>query len=183
MPQEGNTVRKTLKLISILILGLAAGVLWGCGHETHQGQDQTATGTDVGQVLPGFTLEEVDGGQLSLADLRGRAVLLDFWDTWCPPCRKALPHLQELSQEHQDGLQVVGIALGQEGQAKVKSFIAARGFTFPFVYGNVEVFQKFGIQSLPTTMLLDKDGVIVKKWIGGYPKGAYEEEIVKLLGE
>ncbi len=181
-------VHKTWKLISMLILALAAGVLWGCSHESRDAGQQTTTsgaeqGFKVGQVAPPFTLDQVSGGRLSLDDLRGKAVLLDFWDTWCPPCRRAMPHLQELSQEYQDQLVVVGVALGQEGAAKVKSFIEQRGFTFPFVYGNVEVFQKFGVQSLPTTLLLDKDGVIVKKWVGGYPKGAYQEEIVKLLGE
>ena len=181
-------MHKTWKLIAMLILALAAGVLWGCSHESHDAQEQAPTsgvlqGFNVGQVAPSFTLDQVGGGSLSLEDLRGKAVLLDFWDTWCPPCRRAMPHLQELSREHQDKLVVVGVALGQEGAAKVKSFIAQRGFTFPFVYGNVAVFQRFGVQSLPTTMLLDKDGVIVKKWIGGYPKSAYQEEIVKLLGE
>ncbi len=183
-------MRVISKYLLLLTLALAAGVLWGCSHKANDSQAGTAavieeegTGIKVGEIAPGFSLETVAGGHLNSSDLRGQVVLLDFWDTWCPPCRKALPHLQEISVEHTTGFKVVGVALGQEGAAKVKAFVNDRGFTFPFVYGNVEIFQKFGAQSLPTTLLLDKDGVIRKRWVGGYPKVDYAKEVVKLLAE
>ncbi len=176
------------KFALMVLLALGMGVVWGCEHENsaQQAQQSTASvagiGFAVGQVAPSFKLERVDGGRLASSDLSGKVVLLDFWDTWCPPCRKALPHLQEISEEYPDGFEVVGVALGQEGPAKVKSFIAGGGFSFPFVQGNGELFQKFGVQSLPTTFLLDKEGVIRKRWVGGYPKVEYEKAVKELLG-
>jgi len=168
----------------MLALGVVA--LAGCGSSDDSAQKTSAPSVEVGvnegQAAPTFSLERVDGGQLDLADLRGKTVLLDFWDTWCPPCRKALPHLEEISREHPEDFVVVGVALGQRGRTTVQAFVDKGGFSFPFVFGNVDVFGKFGVQGLPTTFLLDKDGVIRKKWVGGYPKAAYEQEITKVLG-
>jgi len=163
---------------SLLII-LAFG-LWsypGCGSRAQV----VDVGSEVGQTAPAFSLERVDGGRLDLKELRGKTVLVDFWDTWCPPCRRALPHLEELSREHSRDFVVVGVSLGQEGPSKVKAYVEKGGFTFPFVFGDADVFQKFGVQNLPTTFLLDANGVIRNKWVGGYPKGAYEQEIFKLL--
>ncbi len=179
-------MRSIMKYALLLVLALGAGVIWGCSNQAHDDhssdvESQAGTGYEVGQVAPSFSLERVGGDQLDLADLRGDVVLLDFWDTWCPPCRKALPHLQEISTEYTDGFTVVGVALGQEGAAKVDAFVSSRGFTFPFVRGNVAVFQKFGVQSLPTTLLIDKDGVIRKRWVGGYPKAEYEKAVMELI--
>lgn len=176
----------------MMTLILTAAVLGGCGgNSAHNDDGQAAegstgatgveVGTSPGKAAPDFSLVKVAGGELDLADLRGQVVLLDFWDTWCPPCRRALPHLQELSVENPDGFVVVGVALGNEGAAKVKAYVENNGFTFPMLYGGQDVFVRFGVQSLPTTFLLDGDGVIRHKWIGGQPKVEYEREIKKLL--
>lgn len=180
-------MRIATRLSLLIILAFGVWAYPGCGsREGDAGDGASSSGAAgvgfmVGQAAPDFSLDRVAGGRLDLKELRGKTVLVDFWDTWCPPCRRALPHLEELSREHSRDFVVVGVSLGQEGSAKVKAYVEKGGFTFPFVFGDADVFQKFGVQNLPTTFLLDADGVIRKKWVGGYPRGAYEQEILKLL--
>ena len=169
----------TAQRIPLLVLSLLAlAVLAACGGAPE-------TGSQVGNLAPEFDLERIDGGRLVLSELRGKAVLIDFWDTWCPPCREAMPHLQELSVEHAGELEVVGVAFGRDGKAAVAQFATARGLTFPIVlidseyrtaadYGN--------IQSIPTTVLVDKEGVIRQVWQGGQTKEEYARGLESVLG-
>lgn len=160
------------------LLGLLLLVATGCGSSPE-------TGFQVGSQAPEFNLERMDGGQLALSELRGKAVLIDFWDTWCPPCREAMPHLQALSVEHAGDVEVVGIAIGRDGKAAVAQFVGQRGLTFPVVlmdaayktaadYGN--------IQSIPTTVLVDRDGIIRRIWVGGQSKQEYAKGLKEVLG-
>ena len=138
-----------------------------------------------GSPAPDFTLKNLDGSNLQLSSLRGKAVIVDFWDTWCPPCRKAMPHLQELSVEYSDELVVVGVALGREGEDKVRKFTQDRGLTFEMVMFNndPQLIKNFGgIPSIPTTFLIDGDGVIREKWVGGFGKAEYERALKAVLG-
>jgi peroxiredoxin len=163
-------------------------LLAGCGSGDENGGQAAAgagVGGEVGDLAPDFELERVAGGTLTLSSLRGKTVILDFWDTWCPPCRKALPDLQELSEKYADDLVVVGLAMAQEGEDKVRSFVRERGLTFEMVLFDQDpaLIQAFGgIQSIPTTFLIDPEGVIRHRWIGAAPKAAYEAQVKKVLG-
>ena len=153
-------------------------LITGCG-------ESPGVGAAVGNLAPEFDLERIDGGQLKLSDLRGQAVLIDFWDTWCPPCREAMPHLQALSVEYENELEVVGVAIGRDGKAAVAKFVQDRGLTFPVVLidEQYQTAQDFGgIQSIPTTILVDGKGVIRHVWVGGQSKHAYEQVIKQVLG-
>lgn len=172
---------------SIFLFAALLLVAPGCGSGDDNQADtgspgNSAVGTDVGQLAPDFTLTGLDGESLTLSDLRGKTVLLDFWDTWCPPCREALPHLQDISAEYPEDVVVVGIAAGQEGEAKVRSFVGTRGLTFPMAVGSPQVFQDYRVSSLPTTYLVDGRGVVRKKWIGGHSKAEYEGMIRQVVG-
>lgn len=160
------------------LVGLLLLVAAGCGSAPE-------TGSQVGNQAPEFNLELVDGGQLALSELRGKAVLIDFWDTWCPPCREAMPHLQALSVEHDGDLEVVGIAIGRDGKAAVAKFVAQKGLTFPVVLmdGAYKTASDYGnIQSIPTTVLVDRDGVIRRVWVGGQSKQEYAKGLQEVLG-
>jgi peroxiredoxin len=171
----------------ILLLAVSAVLLLagcGSGDRAEQAAAGGGVGGDVGDLAPDFTLERVAGGSLTLSSLRGKTVILDFWDTWCPPCRKALPDLQELSETYADDLVVVGLAMAQEGEAKVRQFTRERGLTFEMVLYDQDpaLIQAFGgIQSIPTTFLIGPDGVIRYKWIGAAPKAAYETQVRRVL--
>lgn len=187
----GVTILRTTTLAAAVLLYLMAGCSGGDEHSAvdNDGGGQTsgavAVGSDPGDRAPDFLLRRVDGGNLSLSSLKGKAVILDFWDTWCPPCRRALPHLQELSEIYADELVVVGVALAQEGEAKVRSFINDRDLTFEMVLFNqdIKLARDFGgLQSLPTTFLIDAEGVIRAKWIGAVDKSTYEKAVRDVIG-
>lgn len=119
---------------------------------------------------PNFSLEDRDGRRVSLSDLRGQPVLLDFWATWCGPCRRSMPALEQLHRKYKaQGLQVVGINI--EGRGKVQlDYLAAGGYTFPVLFssGNWEspVARSYGVSSIPRSFLIDGQGNIV---FAGHP--------------
>lgn len=160
-----------------------ASMAAGSSQEDTKGP-HVAVGSDVGDTAPDFTLDRLNGNKLSLSDFEGKTVLVDFWDTWCPPCRRAMPHLQELSVTYGDDLVVIGVAYGREGQAKVESYVAKNNLTFEMVIldESSSILQDFGgIQSLPTTFLIDSDGIIRNRWVGGLDKMTYEKAVVAAI--
>ncbi len=163
--------------VALVVVGLA---LTGCRAAA---ATKTAGGRE-GAALPGVTLTTLDGRTVDLAAQRGKVVIVDFWDTWCGPCLRALPHLQELGRAHPDSLVVVAVALGQEGEAKVRSVVARQGLTFAvaLVGAQPDLTPAFGaIDQLPTTFLVGPDGVIRRRWIGSQSLETYERAVAGLL--
>ena len=188
--------RKTVLYASMMIIALGMFAFSSCGSDADNSESVGGnTGSDVqaaapapaskGSQAPDFTLKRIEGGELQLSSLRGKAVVVDFWDTWCPPCIKALPHLQELSETYSDDLVVVGVAMGREGEEKVRAFVKKHGLTFTMVLfdNDPQLISDFGgIQSIPTTFLIDGDGVIREKWVGAFGKAEYERAIRSVIG-
>lgn len=132
-------------------------------------------------MAPAFTLFDISGKPVSLADFRGKVVVLDFWATWCPPCRREIPDFIRLQNEYGSrGLQIVGLALDEP--EKVQAFAAQNGMNYPVLLGTDDVSMKYGgIESIPTTFIIDRQGRIVNKFVGFRTKAEFEEEIKKLL--
>lgn len=130
-----------------------------------------------------FNLPTTDGKQLKLSDYKGKVVILDFWATWCPPCRKGIPDLVELKKKYgSKGVEIIGISVDQETKPDVVPFIKEYGINYPIVYGNTNVYQQYGgIRAIPTSFIIDKEGKIVASYEGLISKAAYEEHIKKLL--
>lgn len=177
----------------IILLIFLLGQIAGCGSESTTGEsaergsdgEQNLVKIGKGSRVPDFTLERVEGGTLEFASLRGKTVLVDFWDTWCGPCKYAMPHLQALSETYAEDLVVVGIAFGREGRGKVQAFIRDRGLSFEMLMADPDykIVENFGgISSLPTTFLIDGDGVIIEKWIGAESLATYDKGIRMALG-
>ncbi len=121
---------------------------------------------------PAFpTLPLLSGGTFSLDDYRGRMVLLNFWATWCAPCREEIPDLIALRNEFSDqGFEVIGIAMDLEGRDVVAPFAAQFGIPYPIVLGTQEAADAVGgILGLPTSLLLDADGNLVRRFSGLFP--------------
>lgn len=136
-----------------------------------------------GKKAPDFTLTDLEGDRFTFSSTRGKVVILDFWATWCPPCRMEIPHFQELYEEYGDsGLEIVGVALDKGGASTVGPFAREMGITYPVVMGNTEVASLYGgVRAIPTTFIIDRDGVIVSKAVGYRDKAFFEEIIKELL--
>lgn len=132
---------------------------------------------------PAWTLRDVDGKSVSSADFKGKVVVLDFWATWCGPCRMEIPGFVELQKAYGNkGLAVVGVSLDKEGGRAVKPFMKQFGINYSVVLGDEKIIRDYGgIEGIPTTFVIDRQGRIVSKHIGYVDKTQFEREITRLL--
>ncbi len=137
-------------------------------------------------VVPDFELPTVDGGTFRLADHRGQVLLLDFWATWCPPCRAAIPHLNELQRKYRDaGLVVVGMNLDQDPD-ELARFLERTTFNYPVARVDEATRNLFGgVPSIPLAVLIDRKGRVRKKIMGFSTEIAEQTErrVADLLAE
>ena len=126
------------------------------------------------------------GDELTLTKYQGKVVVLDFWATWCPPCRKGIPDLIQLQNEY-DQVVVIGISLdavtrGGATMNDVVPFMKKMGINYPIVKGDMNVIQQYGgVQSIPTSFIIDRRGFVIARHIGLAPLETYKEEIEKAL--
>ncbi len=155
-----------LTLLCVLSLSCTRGKKTDVVAKTTKPAVATGQNGLEGRPAPEFSLKDLDGGQVALADLRGKTVLLDFWATWCPPCRRAMPHIQKVHEEYQSlGLVVLGI--NYESPDKPRSFIGKHGYTFTTLSDpGRKVTDAYGVASIPTTVIIDGEGTVVKYTIG-----------------
>jgi thiol-disulfide isomerase/thioredoxin len=133
-------------------------------------------------LAPDFSLPQLDGQPLRLSSYRGKVVLLDFWATWCVPCREEIPHFIDLQQKYRDrGLQVIGIAM-DDGPEPVRTFYQQFHMNYPVVMGTAKTGELYGgVLGLPIAFVIDGEGRIQAKHIGGASPALIEKEIMGLL--
>jgi thiol-disulfide isomerase/thioredoxin len=172
---------------SLLLLSLATVGLTGCNVHTASPPQPKETAPAVGEIgsrLPDFSVTDLQGGQISSADLRGKVVLIDFWATWCQPCKKEMPGYQKLLDRYSpQGFVVIGFKFDtmQDTEDPVR-FARKIGVHYPLALASDELKAKFGgIEGLPTTMLYDRSGVLREKIIGFEYTSTVEEELKPLL--
>lgn len=149
-------------------------------------QVQAALGAGAGDsVAPSFQLRALDGEPLSLEQYRGQVVLVNFWATWCPPCRIEMPGFQQVYEDRRDeGFVVLGISTDQAGERVVRDFLAERGITYPVAMATGQVVRDFGgIRALPTSFLIDRDGRIRQEVKGYFAEPALRMAVGHLLEE
>lgn len=133
--------------------------------------------------LPDLSLSTVTGGKWNLHEQRGRVVLLNFWATWCAPCRTEVPYLVRLYSKYKgNGLEVVGIAIDSENKEQINGFIKEFKVNYPVllaVSGSALSQQK----AVPMSLLIDEKGVLVKKYIGAIKESVFEKDIKVLLSK
>lgn len=132
---------------------------------------------------PAFKVNTIDGKPLSLADYKSKVILLNFWATWCGPCRSEIPDLVELQNKYKDQLQVIGLVVDDDDEDGVKKFAANFGINYPIAMANDALRMEYGgIPALPTSFVLDGEGRVVQKHEGLRDPVLYEVEIRSLLG-
>lgn len=117
-------------------------------------------------AAPAFVLPDLQGRPVALDSFRGRPTLLNFWATWCPPCRAEMPDLQALSDARDGCLTVVGIAVGSGGIDEVGEFVRQRGLRYPILIGNDQVAADYAVRTIPRSILLDSSGNETAHWDG-----------------
>jgi thiol-disulfide isomerase/thioredoxin len=135
------------------------------------------------QKAPDFTLLTLNGEEVKLTDYKDKIVILDFWATWCGPCRRGIPDLVSIQNEYKDDVVVIGISLDQPStQRNIKPFIEHFDINYPIVLGTLDVVVAYGnIQAIPTSFIIDKKRNIVKKHVGLVPKETIVKDINFLL--
>jgi thiol-disulfide isomerase/thioredoxin len=133
---------------------------------------------------PAFNVRTLEGKPLRLADLKNKPVILDFWATWCGPCRASMPHLSSMQSRYEkQGLSVVGMSVDDGGPQNVKKFASQLGVKFTLAMANDEILDAYGpIRSIPTTFFINRKGDIVRRVVG-YIDGETMEDYVKEILE
>jgi thiol-disulfide isomerase/thioredoxin len=171
----------------LLFLGLAAVGLAGCNqHSTSRPQpkEKVIAAGEIGSRLPDFSVRDLQGREISSADLHGKVVLIDFWATWCQPCKKEMPGYQKLLDRYGSrGLAVVGLKFDTMRDMEDPVLFAKRiGVRYPLAVATDDLKQKFGgVEGLPTTMIYDRQGMLRKKIIGFEYVDVIESELKALL--
>jgi peroxiredoxin len=134
---------------------------------------------------PEFTLTDANGKSVKLSDYRGKVVLLNFWATWCGPCTLEIPWFIEFQQEYKSrGFEVLGISMDDDGWAAIKPYVAEHKMNYRVLLGNDSVSELYGgVDALPTSFIVDRDGKIASVHVGLAGKSEYIDEIQSLLGE
>ncbi len=180
---------KRTKILSILFgvtLMTLAGALYLSDHiKAGQTVHENHLAVEDNQPAPDFALKDINGNTVHLSDYRGKVVVLNFWATWCPPCRKELPDFTELQKEYErKGLQFVGIALDDDGIAKIKPYVESVNLPFPTLLPDRSIVASYGeMNVIPVTYLIDRKGVVRAHYVGMRKREVVEDMVRPLLAE
>ncbi len=162
----------------VVALGLYVGY-----HQARRTQGVAGARFTQFAVAPDFSLESLDGATMRLSDFRGKAVLLNFWATWCGPCKIEMPWFVDLQNQYRSqGLQIVGVAMDDGSKEDISKFAKDMGVNYPILIGKESVGEQYGgVPALPETFLIGRDGKVVDKIIGLKGKAEIEDAIKKAL--
>lgn len=141
-----------------------------------------ATPANLRKLAPDFTLVDSNGASIRLSDYKGKVVLLDFWATWCHGCKTEIPWYVEFQHKYRDkGLSVIGVALDEDGWKSIKPYIDKIKINYTIAVGSQELAKQYGAESLPVTLLIDREGKIAESRAGMVDKAAFEKDVQTLV--
>lgn len=175
--------RVSLGLLAVVLTGIL--VIQGCTSSsqsiTSDGPEATAA-VNVGESAPDFTLIDLEGNQVSLSDFRGKTVFVNFWATWCPPCRAEMPEIEAVYQEYKNkDVVVIGVDI-MEPEDVVHRFVEQGGYSWIFVLDTSgEVAANYRVTAIPTSFFIDREGIIQTVNIGGMTKRDIENRLAEAM--
>jgi thiol-disulfide isomerase/thioredoxin len=178
---------------AIVIIALVVAVMIFAGVKSSRGPKANpmlgstkplAVGDVKGKDAPDFALQDLQGKQVKLSDFRGKAVLLNFWATWCGPCKVEMPWFVELQKQYgPQGLEIVGVALDDSGKDSIAKFAKEMGVNYTILQGQDAVGDAYGAIGLPTSFFIDRSGKIIDSASGLVTRTEIEDNVKKSLGE
>jgi thiol-disulfide isomerase/thioredoxin len=173
-------------LVILVVVAAVAVMLIGGQYLVRKGERSgttTAGGPKPGTAAPDFALQSLEGKTVHLADFRGKAVLLNFWATWCEPCKLEMPWFVELQKQYgPQGLEVVGVAMDDSGKDAVAKFAKDMGVNYTVLLGKESVGDEYGgLEYLPTSFYIDRDGKVVARVFGLRSRSDIEDWIKEAL--
>jgi peroxiredoxin len=186
MTKEKSTLRRAAGRLCFLWAVLLG--LWACSEQPVASVGREAGSRPmregIGQA-PSFTLPDLDGNQVQFSDYSGKIVILNFWASWCVPCRIEIPQLIDLYNRYRDrGVQVIGIAIDPAGPEALRAFSDELNVNYPMLVGDEKTFYDFGgVVGLPTTFVIDQNGTILSRHMGLVDPSIFEKQILVLLAE
>jgi peroxiredoxin len=173
--------------IRFLAVGFIAGALvfTNAACNRQQAAKKTVRSSQERKSAPDFTLKDSNGKTVTLSEYKGKVVLLNFWATWCGPCKIEIPWFMDFEQRYKDrGFAVLGVSMDEEGWDAVKPYVDEKRINYRVAMGNDSVGDLYGgIESLPTTFVIDRDGRVAAAHKGLISKSEYENEIQQLLDQ
>src|SRR5499427_1185436 len=167
------------------VAAIVAALLFVGFHAARRAGNGPDTLDPAGKPAPDFTLQTLGGKNVTLSSLRGKAVLLNFWATWCGPCKIEMPWFVELQKEYgAQGLQIVGVAMDDSSKEDIAKFVKEMGVNYPILIGKENVGNDYGgVNVLPTTLFIDRDGKIVAREFGLQSRSIFVDNIKKALAQ
>lgn len=184
--------------IVVVLLGLAGYAIyeqfWKEKVEVADNQEQSTgdekeviaqNGIEIGKVAPEFELSKLDGTKVKLSDLKGKKVIVNFWATWCGPCQREMPDMQEFYSKYQKDVEILAVnytaSEGTDGKEKVRKFAEEKGVTFPILLDtDIKVTTTYKVITIPTSYFVDTKGVIQDKFTGPMTVQEMEKRVADL---
>ena len=169
--------------VVLIVVAVVISLMLVFGIQKTRHARSAGAGKLQGQPAPDFSLASLDGKTLKLSDFRGKAVLLNFWATWCEPCKVEMPWFVDLQKKYgPEGLQVLGVAMDDASPKEIADFAQKMGVNYPIVVGKEAVGDQYGgIPYLPSTFYIDRDGKVVDRVYGLVSRSEIEDNIRKTL--
>lgn len=180
--EDTESPRPESNLTAIAIVVLAGAIaLFAWAWSNDQGESTSVGQIRVGEQAPDFVLPDLNGNEIALSDHRGEVVLINFWATWCPPCRVEMPDLEAVYRQHNDsGFEILGVDQ-REPADLVEEYVEENGFSWVFLLDeDFDVSREYSATSIPRSILVDRDGNVAHIWTGTLTRSQLERQIGEL---